>query len=406
MKATLKIIWNPRSKGEKRALALRVIYERDPRIYTLGSKRLITKEEFINRRTKEAKIAFDEIQPIYNQALEIANELGSNFTFPEFAKRYHQVLTGKSADSSLFSTLVNIFLERTDRAQKTKTLYRTASNWLYNVCGKDIKTDDINANTVHLIIMEMKAKKVSLNSIRMYIRALGAIYSYGIKQSLTKSQNPFRHIDNLSLNSTRRQNASLNDDELQQLLSYKPQTDKEQFGRDFFELSFLLSGMNIGDILRLKNESISNNEITFTRKKTSRLEERTTIPLTKDANKILSRYGKITPSAPNEYILPYLANANSEKTIINTIARIIKKINNGLHLITEKIKMRKVTTYTARHTFAIILQSNGMTVEQIQKFLGHASSATTQNYIGTITRSTIDKGRNILEELMNKIETT
>ena len=99
-----------------------------------------------------------------------------------------------------------------------------------------------------------------------------------------------------------------------------------------------------------------------------------------------------------------MANANSDKTIINTIGRIVNKVNDGLSLITDKIGLRKVTTYTARHTFAIILQSKGMTVEQIQKFLGHASSATTQNYIGTITTSTIEKGRDILEGLMKTDE--
>ena len=400
MKPTIKIVWNPQGKGDKRALRLRVIHERDPRTYTLGSDRLITKEEFTSRRTKEAKIAFEEIQANYNQAKEIANELGNKFTFSEFSKRYHQVLSGKATITPLFSSLVNNYMERTDLEQKTKILYRTASNWLYNVCGKDIKTDDIDESTVHLIIKEMKANDVSLNSVRMYIRALGAMYSYGIKNSLTKSQNPFRHIEGLTLTSTRRQNASLNDNELLQLLSYKPQTEKEQFGWDFFVLSLQLSGMNVGDILRLKNQAINNNEISFTRKKTSRLEERTTIPLTKEIKRLLSKYGKINLSAPNDYILPYLANANSEKTIINTIGRIVKRINHGLSLITEKIGMRKVTTYTARHTFAIVLQARGKSVEQIQKLLGHASSTTTQNYIGTITTSTIDEVRDILESLM------
>ena len=404
MKPTIKIVLDPKDKKDKRALRLRITYQRRSRTYILGTNRLLSKEEFSSKRTKEAKMAFEEAQGYYNQAIGIVNDLGNSFNFTEFYKRYHQVLSGKSVDSSLFATLIDNYLERTDLEQKTKILYRTARNWFFNVFDDNTKIDDINSNTVHLLIKEMKAKDVSLNSIRMYVRALAAIYSYGIKKAYTKNENPFRNIDGLTLTSTRRQNASLNDDELQQLLSYKPQTDKERFGKDFFVLSLQLSGMNIGDILRLKNEAINNNEISFTRKKTSRLEERTTIPLTKEAKKILSKYGKISPSAPNDYILPYLANANSDKTIINTIGRIVNKINDGLSLITEKIGLRKVTTYTARHTFAIILQSKGMTVEQIQKFLGHASSATTQNYIGTITTSTIDKGRDILEGLIKTDE--
>ena len=404
MKPTIKIVLDPKDKKDKRALRLRITYQRRSRTYILGTNRLLSREEFSSKRTKEAKMAFDEAQGYYNQAIGIVNDLGNAFNFTEFSKRYHLVLSGKSADSSLFATLIDTYLERTDLEQKTKILYKTARNWFFNVFDENTKIDDINSNTVHLLIKEMKDKDVSLNSIRMYIRALAAIYSYGIKKAYTKNENPFRHIDGLTLTSTRRQNASLNDDELQQLLSYKPQTDKERFGKDFFVLSLQLSGMNIGDILRLKNEAINNNEISFTRKKTSRLEERTTIPLTKEAKKILSKYGKISPSAPDDYILPYLANANSNKTIINTIGRIVNKVNDGLSLITDKIGLRKVTTYTARHTFAIILQSKGMTVEQIQKFLGHASSATTQNYIGTITTSTIDKGRDSLEGLIKTDE--
>ncbi len=69
-------------------------------------------------------------------------------------------------------------------------------------------------------------------------------------------------------------------------------------------------------------------------------------------------------------------------------------------MITEQIGLRKITTYKARHTFASMFQSEGMTVEQIQKFLGHSTSMTTQNYIGTLTTSVIEKGRKIIDELI------
>lgn len=402
MKATLKIILDPRGKGEKKALRLRVTYKRKPTVYTLGSKRLITQDEFNSRRTKEAKIAFEEVQAIYNQACVIVNELGNDFTFPEFSIRYHKALTGKSPSTTLFSSLVDTYLARTDLEPKTKILYRTASNWFFNVFDEGIKTNDIDSHAVQKLINKMKSKRVSLNSIRMYIRGLAAIYSYGIKKSYTSNQNPFRNIEGLTLTSTRRQNASLDDNELRQILSYKPQTEKERLGKDFFVLSMALCGMNIGDILRLTNEAIDskNSLVTFTRKKISRLEEKTTIPLSKEAKKILSKYGKINHSAPHDYILPYLKIDDSEKTIINKIGRRVSKINEGLHLITEQIGLRKITTYTARHTFASMFQSKGMTVEQIQKFLGHSTSTTTQNYIGTLTTSIIEKGRTIIDELI------
>lgn len=404
MKASIKIVWDTRGHEKKRALRLRVTVNRKPRLYSLGSDRLITKKEFENKRTKEAKIAFDEVEKNYQQALNIIKDLGESFSFAEFSNRYHKILFGRASDKSLFSSVVANALSRTDIEDKTRTGYITASNWIYKIFSDTIKTDDINSSSVQKLIRSMKAEGLSLNSIRIYIRALASIYSYGVRRQLIndKDGNPFKNIEGLTLTCSRRQNASLDEDELKQLYLYEPTTPQEQLGKDFFFLSLQLSGMNIGDILRLRNEAIDNKgNITFTRKKTSRTQEKTTIPLTTEASRILIKYGNINRAIPDDYILPYLVGKTNNRTIINTIGRIDKKVNAGLKTITEHLCLRRITTYTARHTFATMMQSNGMTVEQIQKFLGHASSTTTQNYIATITTSTIQKGRDILESLMS-----
>jgi integrase len=405
MKPTLRQVWDPKVKGDERAIRLRVTHERQPRIYSLGGTKLITKKDFDERRTKRAKEAFEEVEPNYNQAIIIANDLGDNFTFQDFTARYHQVLYRKPADTSLFSTIVEMARAKQGIEDKTKIGYSTASNWVYKVLSQSVKTDDIDSKAVQQIIQVMKNEGKALNSIRIYMRALAAIYSYGIELGLTQNSNPFKKIKGLSLTSTRRKNASLDDDELKQILTYKPSTAQERFAKDFFILTIMLSGMNLGDILRLKNEAINEkDEIRFIRKKTSRNQDQTIIPLTKEAKRILTRYGNINKKAPNEYILPYLAGKTDTRTITNTVGRLDKRINAGLKTITEKLGIRKITTYTARHTFATIMLSKDMTVEQIQKFLGHASSITTQNYIATITTSTIEKGRSILDGILTENE--
>jgi len=398
MKASAKEVWDPKAKGDRRAIRLRVTFERQPRIYSLGSNRLLTRQEFDNRRTKEAKIAFDEVQANFQRALDIIEDLGDNFTFDEFTARYRQVLFWRTTDTSLFSSLVNIAKSK-DIEEKTRIGYNTASNWIYKVFSDDIKTDDITPASVQKLIKSMKYEGISLNSIRIYMRALASIYSYGIERGLTKNDNPFKNIQGLTLTSTRRKNSALDKNSLNNLLLYKPKNASEQMGKDFFFLTYMLSGMNIGDILRLKNNAINNkDEITFIRHKTSRNQEETRIPLTKNSKNILNKYGRINKSAPNDYILPYLAGKTDNKTIANTINRIDKKINAGLKSISENLGIDKITTYNARHTFATHMRDSGMEPGQLATLMGHLSTKTTEIYLSTISTTAIEKSKAILEE--------
>lgn len=399
MRATLKEVWDPKGTGEKRAIRLRVTYDRQPRIYSLGYNRLLTKEEFQSRRTKEAKIAFEEVESNYKKAGDIAKELGDNFSFAEFASRYRQILFRRETDSSLFSSLVKSAQSKDELEEKTKILYKTASNWVYNVFSDDIKTDDITPEHVQKLKKAMKNKGIVLNSQRIYMRTLASIYSYGIENGFTKKENPFKKIRGMTLTSTRRKNAALHLITLKKLLQYKPLNASEQMGKDFFILTYALSGMNIGDILRLKNSAINNSdEITFTRKKNSRHEEETKISLTSVAKKILNKYGRINKSAPDDFILPYLAGKTNDRTITNTIGRIDKKVNAGLKAISQNMGIDKITTYNARHTFATHMRESGMTPGQLAPLMGHLSTKTTENYLSTISTTAIDKSRDFLEK--------
>ena len=406
MKASLKKVWDPKGTGERRAIRLRVTFERQPRIYSLGSNRLLTKQEFESERTKEAKIAHDEVKFNYQKALDIAEELGDNFSFNEFYKRYHQILFRRVTDTSLFSSLVESATSKDGIEEKTKIGYKTASNWVYKVFSEYIKTDDITPDSVQKLIKSMKKEGIALNSIRIYIRALASIYSYGIDEGFTKKESPFKNIKDFKLTSTRRKNAALDVDTLRKIFKYKPLNASEQMGKDFFVLTYMLSGMNIGDILRLTNGDINNkgDEITFKRHKTGRNEEVTKITLIKKAKEILNKYGRINKSSPDDYILPYLAGKTSEKTITNTINRIDKKINSGLKAISENLGIDKITTYNARHTFATHMRDSGMTPGQLGPLMGHLSTRTTEIYLSTISSTAIERSRELLEETIPDYE--
>jgi integrase/recombinase XerD len=241
--------------------------------------------------------------------------------------------------------------------------------------------------------------KRSEDTIRLYLRSFRAIYQFAVEKGYVEGENPFSHIEGQTLASTRRKNASLTEDELNKILSYEPKNNIQAFGKDFFILSLQLSGANIGDILRLRNSNVKGETVQFVRTKAQKTAITTIVPLTTQARALLEKYGKINPELQDELILPYLHGCDSDKKIDERIHGILRKINRGIAQICQVIGIRKITTNYARHTYASLAMSSGMTAEQIQKFLGHASSRTTQIYLDSLNKEVIEKNRELLENM-------
>lgn len=400
MKASAKLVWDPKDHEEKRPIKLRVTYNRQPRIYSAGTTIRLSQNEFLHQRTKNAIIAFDEARKKYNQALIIIDDLGDNFSFPAFHKQYYEVLKGRSKNKALFSTLVEEYLSQ-GFSHNTESLYHTAANKILND-APDILIDDLNEIYVAELVRSMIDSDISLNSIRMYLRSLGAIFNYGIKRGFTRKKNPFKDINDFSLTSTRRENAVMSDEDLSSLLKYEPQTKLEEFGKDFFVLSLNLAGANIGDILDLKNGDIENHLIVFTRHKTKRAGIKVEIPISDTITNLLNKYGRIDSSKPKDHIFPYLEGKAEGAPRDNAIKRVNKRVNAGLKEICQKIGITKITTIMARHTEATYLRNQGMTVEQIQQFLGHSKSSTTELYLGTLNTETKQMFSKLMDKMMSQ----
>lgn len=402
--ATVKLVFDPRTNKAK----VRVTFNRQPRLYSTLCNDVITKEEFDNDKLKKTKTIIASSESALTIAQNISNELGSNFSFTHFTRLYKERLYGNKASSDRFDSVAKQYIANLNTPSSI-SIYRTASNWMLRY-NKDITLSSIDSSTVTTFIDFIKEKHknethniISENTIRIYLRSLRAIYNKAIEDGICHNKNPFTHIKGQPLTSIIREKGALSDDEFKKFIKYQPSNKLEKYGKDMFLLSFALSGANIGDIFSLKNQNIVGDEVLFIRRKTKKSGLRISIPLIAFAKEILSEYGHIAEDKPNEYILPFLSRCNNnEKTIHNTLHDNLRKINKGLAMICENIGIRKITTYNARHTYASFAQ-NSMSAEQIQKFLGHASSRTTQVYLGSITQQVKDKNRELLENTLSNI---
>lgn len=403
--ATVKLVFDPRTNKAK----VRVTFNRQPRLYSTLCNDVITKEEFDNDKLKKTKTIIASSESALTIAQNISNELSSNFSFTKFTKLYKERLYGNKTTSDRFDTTAKQYINNLNTPSSI-SIYKTASNWLLRY-NKNITLSSIDSDTVTNFIKFVKDThkaetkcEISENTIRIYLRSLRAIYNKAIEDGICLNKNnPFAHIKGQPLSSIIREKGALSDEEFKKFVGYQPKNKLEKYGQDMFLLSFSLSGANIGDIFSLKNKNIVRDEIKFTRRKTRKSGLITSIPLIPFAQRILSEYGHIANESPDEYILPFLSRCDNEKAIRNTIHDNLRKINKGLMAICENIGIRKITTYNARHTYASFAQ-NTMSAEQIQKFLGHTSSRTTQVYLGSISQHVKDKNRQLLENTISQIK--
>ena len=71
------------------------------------------------------------------------------------------------------------------------------------------------------------------------------------------------------------------------------------------------------------------------------------------------------------------------------IKQATKTINKYCKRIGEELEIEtKITTYTARHSFATVLKRAGAPIEFISESLGHKDLKTTENYLDSFENET------------------
>ena len=100
--ATLKLVLDPKiSDAAPRTIKLRVTFQRDWRLFSVGGKNKYTAARFddLNKRLKEYKEEIDSIEAKLATAKAIVKELGTDFTFETFKTQYHERAFGKKLNA-------------------------------------------------------------------------------------------------------------------------------------------------------------------------------------------------------------------------------------------------------------------------------------------------------------------
>lgn len=173
---------------------------------------------------------------------------------------------------------------------------------------------------------------------------------------------------------------------------------KTRYFLNHWFLIYFAGGMNLVDLCSLRWKDLDKDTLQFARKKTIRSKPTDIIlVIPEEASYIIKMLG--TPGGPDDFILHWFKGLTKHqlKAQIKTVGR---RINKYTRYAAKQVGINyKLTTYSARHSYATMMGEAGATMLFIQKTLGHASSRTTEKYMGSFSSKV---GRDLVAKLLRK----
>lgn len=254
-----------------------------------------------------------------------------------------------------------------DRAEET-----TPSGLLLN----NIDVDFLERYEAWMI----KEQGNSVSTVGIYLRNLRAVFNDAIdeRKVIARDLYPFGK-KKYSIPESNNIKKALSEKDKEKLLKYKPVNKREEEALDFWKLFYYCNGINPIDIAYLHEDNLDEESFTYFRKKTVTTKRTLTemaVPVRKEVQEIIRKRGVHSP-----YIFGILTPGLSPERARRTVENFVKRINQNLEVITKKLGIPRVTTYTARHTVATTLIKKKVPLQVLKDLFGHSSAAITERYV-------------------------
>lgn len=258
-----------------------------------------------------------------------------------------------------------------DRHTKPRTheIYLMTFNWMqrFDDGFARLRFEDITKDWLQRFFLFMQDSSPSINARNIHLRNIRAVFNDAIDNDITTAY-PFRKLKVRPAATVKR---NIKVDDLRKFLTVDCKPHQQKYV-DAFKLTFLLCGINIGDLCLLMPDNVVDGRIEYIRQKTGRLYS---IRIEPETEALLQQYKgreRLLSFAEGCKRHPYKAFAN--------------RMNANLSGL-----MTGITSYWSRHTWATIAASLDVPDDVISLALGHsARNATTAIYIER-DRKKIDK---------------
>lgn len=381
--------YHPKQNG-KCKVKLEVYFNRKRKHYPIELE--LTPEEFNSvmfskRRNTAQKEIYTKLTAFKAKADTILETLPV-FTYDSFEKAFY---TDRDTHSDIIQAFNNKVSELKDEGRiGTAITYEYALKSLLDYKEK-ITFADITPSLLKKYEKSMLDSGKSKTTIGMYLRNLRAIYN---QQNISSSLYPFGR-GKYEIPNGKNIKKALNMSDIVKIFKYKATTKAEEKARDIWTFLYLCNGMNVKDFCLLRWENLRGDILYYQRAKTANTkedEDPIEIHLKPQSKAVISKYG--SPSINGKgFIFPYLNSKMTAEDQRKVHQQLTKTINKYMERISEKLELdQKVTTYTARHSFATILQRSGSDISMISNLLGHSKISVTESYLAGF-ESEVVKGK-------------
>lgn len=395
--ASIKVKYRASSvKDHDGAIYYQIIHER--KVRQLNTEYHVRKEEWDENRsmvvTKQSserkslilsireRIRWD-VERLTKIAKKLDNE-GISYTADDVIDEFKRYAN----EYSLFNYMESLIIKfKQNNKTRTAETYTAALNSF----KKFRKDEDLMLDCLTSEIMEAyeawhKSKGNTPNTISFYTRILRAVYNRAVEEEITENKNPFKRVYT-GVDKTVKRAIPLEAVRKMKHLDLSL-TERLDFARDIFLMSFYLRGISFIDLAFLKKTDLKNGILSYRRRKTSQL---LNIEWTTEMQMLLDKY----PENPTEYLMPIITNPEANpRSVYRNVGY---NINHNLKTIAQMIGIYiPLTMYVARHSWASAAKAKGIPLSVISEGMGHDSEATTQIYLASLETSVVDKANSLI----------
>ena len=245
-------------------------------------------------------------------------------------------------------------------------------------------------------LMQKKARPLKPNSVTCYMSSLRAVYNRWMPAGTPgHDAKMFADVHTRVVSQTKR---ALRGWQMEKVLAGSPFI-AGQTALDYFRLMFLCRGMPFIDLAHLRKRDLQGRYLVYLRHKTKRPMR---VELCPEALRLLRKYGKENPDSP--YLLPILdADTSGGWGLYKDYQDALRLFNRDLARAMEFLLPGvRVSSYTARHTWATLAYHMGLPLGVISQSLGHASIRVTETYLKPFENERLDKANKQLIATVKK----
>ena len=272
----------------------------------------------------------------------------------------------------------------------TAHVYRSSLNAIIAYCGEeDLLFSEVTSEWLKGFEVYLRSRGCSWNTVSTYLRTFRAVYNRAV--DLRKA--PYiPHLFRSVYTGTRADHKrALGDEDIKRVFVKLSQTlpcsQSLRKAQEFFILMFLLRGLPFVDLAYLRKSDLRDNVITYRRRKTGRT---LSVTLTAEAMVLVKRYMNRDSSSP--YLFSLLKSREGTPEAYREYQLALRSFNQQLMLLGELLGLSdKLSSYTARHTWATTAYYCEIHPGIISEAMGHSSITVTETYLKPFQNQRIDQ---------------